>query len=213
MTKSEEEMAFYYHIGRSLTQWAWVESALFWIFCSALKQVDRIRPHEAAFFGIESFRSKLQAVDRSFKTTFGNTKHIDRWTQLERKAGDLSAVRNNLAHWQVHTYRTRPEGKQWFLAPRYSKPGTRKRNQPPPNAMSVIDIAQAERQFFALYAALANLFVRLDNAPEFFQEHEERAGRPPTLVQIRKDLYGILEPPPKAFRARLGGAWAELDRP
>ena len=222
MTRSEELTAFYYHIGLSLTQWAWVEQALFWIFCSSLKLADGTGPYAAAFFGIENFRSKLQAVDRAFAVTFGQSEYAPVWKELHKRATNLSTKRNNLAHWVMEGY-DEPEGRRVVLSSRHPqpprKPVRRKRGElpkprvAPADAIGVRQISLYGQQFFALYKALSNLFGRLEIDEPHWPADQEQVGHPKTLAQIRAGIYESLEPPPPAFASRLGGKWAELYRP
>ncbi len=54
---------------------------------------------------------------------------------------------------------------------------------------------------------------RVNHQPERYPKDRELAARPPTLAALRRQLYEIVQPPSKAFRARLGGAWAKMRDP
>src|SRR5262249_38092793 len=77
----EEQVAFHYAIGEAITQWVWIENAVFNIasLCFTKEETQRLG---AAMHAVENFRSKLAFADRAFRFSQFNEKLGDEWGQL-----------------------------------------------------------------------------------------------------------------------------------
>jgi hypothetical protein len=99
MTLEEERLYFFSALGEALEEWARVEAHLCCVFMVCLRA-----PHQrsaAAFYAVDSFRSKLQMVDAVVGLAVPDPAKIAEWKDLHRKIDRKSIARNELAHHEV----------------------------------------------------------------------------------------------------------------
>lgn len=193
MTPAEEQLAFYYEVGRSITQWAHVEFALASMIAGG---PDQVHGHMlvAGLFSIENFRSKLQYVDTMMSARALGPQDAETWRALRERCGTRSAMRNTLAHSWVLTDPDGKPGRRCKLMPMSS---TGKERQP----ICLRDVAKLRSEFFALTTAIDNFSCRVRGLAEPFPEHLEQPQRPPTLAAIRREIHAAAGPPPRPLRA------------
>lgn len=116
-----EKTAFYNALGYAITQWAHVEYAVFLVFGTCLKNVDR-EAASATFYAIENFRSKLQSVNNLVQLRIAGTELFETWSQkngLFQRIQGTQRIRNKLAHFTVITSLDRKPGWRVRLVPNY----------------------------------------------------------------------------------------------
>ena len=104
MTKPKDiqkQEDIYTAVGRALSAWSLVEEHLCLIF-TRVTISDPMAPTGAtmaAFWAIESFRGKLNAVDAALRLNFSKTPSIiGEWERLYKRAREKNNLRNDLAH-------------------------------------------------------------------------------------------------------------------
>ena len=188
MTPSEEHLAFYHEIGMTVTQWASVEQALWWIVsCCFDKQ--SAATSAVGFYAIENFRSKIQFTGRVFRQTHTKPSDIKRWEAIALRAQSVATDRNKIVHQSVMVFTESSPGRQYALIPTYSRPTKRKSRNgkllPPPGSLCVRDICKIRYRMFALHVTLHNFYDHLRGEPELFPVHLEAEKPPQTLSELR----------------------------
>ena len=201
MDQNEERLAFYYEIGLAITQWAHVEFALAQIVSACFGKNDESLP-ATGFLSIDNFRSKLQYIDSIIAAHVrSKTKRAD-WITLMERAGALVKKRNRLAHsWVLNSFEEKA-GQRVMLLP--SRPRSSRRTkgarQKFPGAVCVRDVAQYRLEFSALMISLENFAFRLAGQKVHFPKSLEQPSRPPTIAQIRREIYEYAQRPPRPSR-------------
>lgn len=165
LTAHEESIGFYYELGLAIATWAHVEDSLSWLYALnfGLSKFERA---QIAFFSIESFRSKLQAADRTLRHRFrlpalgADRLTLEFWGQAFSDLESLAKTRNKLAHYPVVIFPDARAGRRYALVPRHSKPPEIKQRtpKPPSGSLCIKDIVHARLQFSALTESLKALF-------------------------------------------------------
>lgn len=105
----EEEQIFYREHSKAITAFAYLEQELS-LLCSIGVDETAGTLSRVAFFGIESFRSKLEFCARYTEQRLkGDVGGLGEWARLHRACVRASKERNKLAHWIVRVY---PNGRQ-----------------------------------------------------------------------------------------------------
>lgn len=189
LTATEEMIAFYYYIGRAITSWAHVESALFWVVSSCFSKSSH-QKLDIGFFSIENFRSKLQFADRIFKAKYAQKKHLNEWNRLFKELERHSRTRNHLAHYHVLNYPHGRAGRRCALLPRIANQPTRRQQvpKPPSEALCIRDIIQAQQNFSALAFSVEFLFYRLIRRKTTLSASLAQAKDAPTTAQLTRQI-------------------------
>ena len=195
---NEERLAFYTQIGLSVTHWANVEFALSWVVGSCFGRRNGRRA-AAGFLSIENIRSKLQHADQILAHRRMPKTERANWADLVEWAGKLAQKRNRLAHSWVFNDIARRLGRRVMLLP--TRPFKKDPKQKYPGALCVRDIVGYRLEFVALMMGLENFQHRLSGQEEQFPEPLERQPRPPTLENIRREIYVFALRPPRPSRA------------
>ena len=194
MDLKEEQIAFYSELGRAITQWAHVEFALSWIVGRCFDQKDA---NNAAFglLSIENIRAKLQYAESIVSNRGLSKTEKTKWAELTKRIGQLAKKRNRLAHSWVLNDPTAAPGRRIMLLPtRLTKTQSRQKH---PGAVCLRDVAGYRLEFFALMTALENFSDRLAGQEEQFPKYQEQPQRPPTIAQIRRQIYAFASRPPR----------------
>ena len=194
MNLNEESISFYHAIGLSITQWAWVEQELAGIVLDCFDPKEAIQAL-TGFRAIENFRAKLQFVDAVISVGRLKKSEKPNWILLMERAQKAANKRNQLAHRTVITDANGTAGRRKNLLP--ARAPETKRPQKFAGAICVRDIVGYRLEFFALTAQLANFRARLAGEPERRPRSQEQALSPPTIAQIRREIYVFASTPPK----------------
>jgi hypothetical protein len=223
LTSNEEYALFNQELGLCIGAWANVEHALAGLAASCVSDADYINLSEG-FFGIENFRSKRKFVDRMVLSITAHQPDLQStWVKLEQQIGSASEVRNQLVHRTLGIYEKAPVGRRYALIPFPDDfreiaraVATQKWDElPPPGAMCVHQLAEAENRFLALNFTISNFRDLLCNSPKFFPESYEQQVRAPSLRDLDTRFRAALGLPPRpssrSQRAH-GDAAAEIER-
>lgn len=204
MTHSEEEQEFYAEIGRTITQWARIELALFWVALRA-----GVRPQGAsgaffdAFFSIENFRSKAAFVDVLVKDSSlfkgDRDKLLEDWGTLLARVQKVASIRNKIAHLRVTEYPSRPGGKR-FGVEKWDVSKKRDQDKPADGTLHLRDIIATRYKIEALFYALRNFSMRLSGEPEPHPKSDEQEQDPPTIRAIENQIRARQGRQPKPSR-------------
>jgi len=201
MNINEEQLAFNAQMGLALQQFAHVEFALAEIVAEFFPNLTAKRNARIGFRAIENFRAKLQYVDSILAYQRLPESRLSEWATLSQRAGAAARKRNKLAHFWVITDDKQSAGRRRMLIP--TQPGSTrtkpKRGQKYPNAVCLRDIASYRLEFAALMRALENFQARLGGQQEPFPKSQEQPRNPPTIAQIRREIYVYAQHPPEPF--------------
>lgn len=173
---NEEQLAFYYSLGGTLTQWVHVERALHEVAMATFHD-DNKQQISALCMGIDSFSAKVKFIDTILKVKV-SSEHNKEWQGLKSRAEEASKIRNRLAHDTViGSFGGSPGQRKWLNS---------KKGQP---RLHLEDIVHARFKFFALMCSLENYACSLVGVtPRFPKEVEEVQPRY-TIQQIMEEMY------------------------
>jgi hypothetical protein len=123
MTHEEERVQFLTALGEALDEWARVENHLCFVFMVCLRAPHRRAT--AAFFAVDSFRSKLTMVDSVFRLAGLDAAKTQEWKDLHERFKRKSTLRNQLAHYEVLEDTSARPGERFSLRPRILDPRSR----------------------------------------------------------------------------------------
>lgn len=197
MTPYEEMIAFYFELGRAISAWADVERALFQIYISCFTK-HNYDPAGLTFFSIENFRSKMKAVDTTFRTKFDGTHHVADWDSIYKRLERHSSFRNHLVHYHTRSYDHAKPGRRMALIPTLSKaPRFRQKvPKPPDGSMFLRDIVTSRYQFTALAHGLELLFYRAKKWKTQLPTSLAQADDAPTMAQLTRQISTMLSEQP-----------------
>lgn len=197
---NEEHLAFYHQIGLTITQWSHVEFALAGLVGGRLRKTDRKMASEA-FLSIENFRAKLQFADTVMtKADLPDDERVN-WARTLDRAGSLAKKRNKLAHnWVLNSDLNRAGRRVMLLPTRPAKNANPAQKGQYADAIYLRDVASIRLEFVALMCQIENLDCRLSGSKERFPESQEQPKPPPTLAQIRREIYACASRPPRPSR-------------
>ncbi len=177
------QLEFYFELGLTHTQWSFVENSLAELF-SFLLQAPTGRA-KTAFYAIQNFRSKLEAVDAVAQSNLPED-HLAAWNRVLTRLERASRKRNHLAHFKA-VHRFKGDG----LFSMELRPGG-----PAPaagdNVYRTKDFVSVRGQYQALMFTLDNFLARLQERQEPWSKHLERPGdvpdsqkqEPPTAKEL-----------------------------
>lgn len=190
MSQEEEQLAFYFELGRALVAWSKVENELSRLAgaCGSRSRPAIVR---AGFLSIENFRSKLQFCDSLVNARESRQDILSAWAALFVKLRGASQKRNVLAHHKPAVF---PEGEatRRFSLVQWNRPKNQTRGVAPPGAMCLVNIIEAKETFENLASdveVFRNVIDRQTKLPAVFPS--PAAGRPttrPTRNLIREAL-------------------------
>jgi hypothetical protein len=189
VTDGEEEVAFYFFIGRALTAWARVEGALEGVATQcAFHDADEgliARGYRA----IDNFRAKCMFVEALLlKRLHGNKPMLDRWATLHGRLSGQSKMRNEIAHWQAFTVPEAASGKRfallaggWAHDPNFDPKDVER--------LTLREIVLRGLRFMNLSAALENFAWALEGGQHpLVPEEDELLLHPPTIREIEDQM-------------------------
>lgn len=188
LTSIEEHFSFYSELGVAFTNWASVESALFWLFLGCLSKKEPIES-SITFFSIENFRSKLQVTDELVKYKLKKTKRyklLKDWSKLVERLHKASAVRNKLAHYQVRVNLATVEERRgkYTLGPNVQDAA---RAHIPGFIHN--DLPRVRGKFGTLFVALRNFSARVSRQklpyPTSYEQEESLQNIQPMIHEFR----------------------------
>jgi len=91
------EDEFLYHLGRTLTNWQWVEAGAYKIY-AALMQGAPPKLNSFNWHHIQSFDSRIQLLDGCAFLQMKEESFKDEWTPLRKRVEASSQVRNRIVH-------------------------------------------------------------------------------------------------------------------
>ena len=186
ITAEEEQFCFQLEHANAIQHWANVEQALASLVSDHWPRASRAGLY-VAFYGIDSFRSKLEFADRLLHAMInGDGKLWDEWSTLRKKVEKLSAKRNKLAHWTRATYDREKPGRRVVLEMPVRSPRAKEvapkglLGGAPDDALGVRELVEMRFQFFGVTGELWN-----------FQEH--LAGNPDVVTNNVSKSFSLDE--------------------
>jgi|SRR5208282_3149489 len=113
---TDETQEFYTALGKALTQWQSVEAHLGFIFVSVVNNRNQLGAN-AAFHTVTSFDTRLKMTDYAITAEFQNTRALNAWKPLFKRANDRNLRRNQLVHFSVECDPKRRAGYRIRLRP------------------------------------------------------------------------------------------------
>jgi hypothetical protein len=223
MKASEEWVAFYFEIGRALTQWAVIEHRLLDVAHACLPSAG-YRTLMFGFYAIENFRSKLAFVDKLLHAKHGDNPLIQRWPKLSARCMSVASKRNALAHRSAAGFHQVPFDQQtdgrsmalveWSV---YQEAAARPEfdTKPPPGSICLQDVTRIRMEITGLEVALFNFQSALLRKPVRFPESLEQPPRPPTIRELEdqiREAFGLPPKPSRKSRRAPGDPAAEAAR-
>ena len=198
MNLDEERLAFYFHLGRATEQWSYVELHLAlivaWCFHS-----NKSNQAIAGYQSIENFRSRLGYVDAVLHRGNLPDREKENWAILLDRCQQLAKKRNVLAHgWVFTDGDAKRAGRRVTLTSKFLSVASLKK---PYAKIGLRDVVGYGQEFSALSMALMNFHRRLSGKQERFPESEIPPLRPPTIAEIRREIYASASRPPRSSRA------------
>lgn len=208
----EEEVAFFYHVGSAMQQWAYLERKLQSLACACVSPIDR--PSIAtAFWGIENFRSKLQFTTALVLGKLGKTIQIEEdWAVLDARIRSASSKRNAIAHGVTNLVADEVPGRRWGLIPwilpsepdpkrkpRMPSSKARKAKQPS-YAICMTNLELARGEFHAVMTALVNFEEALRGRPAPFARALEQSPDPTAPEVLVERIRAKFPPREKPLR-------------
>ncbi len=195
LTANEETFAFYFEIGVSITSWAHIELAMFWVMGTTF---DKGALEKAAmmYFSIDAFYNKLKRADRLLQTKYRDNKT---WLALHQKLERLAGLRNKLAHYHPQQYPAGRVGRRIALIPPVGPSSKHKQRvpKPPPGSLCVKDILDAGQQFSLIAYGLEAFYdVLKDPKKGPFPAYFLQAKDAPTMAQLTHRIRSILPKQP-----------------
>jgi hypothetical protein len=122
LSLEDEAQQFYAALGKAISQWQHVESALVITFTALTgSNSPRSSVVNAAFHSLISFKAKLDMVDTAFKTAaFMSPREsalLPEWKTLRNRISKRSDRRNELAHFSMIRSESRKPGYRFHLSP------------------------------------------------------------------------------------------------
>lgn len=199
MKLEEEQVAFYYALGRAIDVWADLEGFLAQLAAQCVSMPDR-NALIASYHAIENFRSKVAFCDALMSHAYGDRPAFPEWKVILDRLLRLSRLRNRLAHGHMFA------STDWEIGRRIGIVDPRSGWQPimsrlgkepvlPPTAICLRDVAKSANDFRAGLWTLMNFRHRLHGGegtrPRAFEQEQGR----PTIREIRNRIRGELELP------------------
>jgi hypothetical protein len=162
MPLNEEHLAFFYELGLAISQWSFVESAIYKLIASRLNKEDR-RAIGFGLFAVENFRSKVAFSDALLKKKIKDKSHIEEWDKLVDRLKKTVVKRNRLAHDRVMIYANNNAGRRLALEHWPSDKPKRQGSAPKPadGALCIRDVIGVRKEIFYLLLALQNFHAKL----------------------------------------------------
>jgi len=200
MTPVEEEIAYFYELGRTLRQWSEIEGLLLSLARACAVEELTKNAIGMGFTSIQGFRNKLLFVGAAV-TRLLPAKHKDDWEKVQAKLFTESGKRNDLAHFRTLEFPQSSKGRRWALSPWQTRIGS-DNTKPPEGSYCVLDLVIMRHSFAASNVKLANFIARICAQPAPFPESDEQPEDPPTIEQIRRRIHAELGHPQKSSREK-----------
>lgn len=204
MNVNEEFLAFHFHLGLAITQWAHVEFAMAQIIVVCFRQLngESVQTTVNGFLSIENYRSKLKYIDTILADLPIADEMLAKWSVLHKRCARLSTKRNKLAHfWVINDLHGKPGKRQKLIPKRPDESDKPTIHEQFPTGICLRDVVSFRLEFFALTRALENFADRLVPQEANFPEDQEQPQAPPSLAQLRRQIYGFASRPPRPSRA------------
>ena len=103
MIMDSSKVKLHYAIAEAIHQWSEVENSLAFVFAIGLDAnlAHNIGTSFAAFWRLQSFRSKLEVVNSVINTTDISDSLRDEWNSLHNRLSRKNKARNELAHFKI----------------------------------------------------------------------------------------------------------------
>jgi hypothetical protein len=167
MTLEEEEVAYYYELGRALAEWAHVERALFCV----LAECFPISAHAKLGMGyvaIEGSRAKLRFVDHAVTRALVKSKpRTARWKKLQERMSSLTSTRNKLAHNPTRVFNSYKEGRRLALVP-WAAPKNSPKDRPTSDSLCITEILKATVDFTKIRLDLLSFSQKINREPRLW---------------------------------------------
>lgn len=173
MTTEQEHLLFLHELGRSLSQWAYVELDLRHLVTACVPMEAR-QLVAVGYFSIENFRSKLAYCDSIIIESQHRSPTVARWQAMSERIRSASTRRNRLAHWTMMLFPRAKIGRRYalvewsrnvFSAPSKQEPD-RNTSGPPSSALCLRQVLEARYEFESLTPTLSNLRAAFLGEPE-----------------------------------------------
>ncbi len=164
LTPNEEQLMFYQEHSLCITQFAGLEQELAGIIALGRDRTTATAL-QTAFFGIESFRSKLEFVDRFVQElAVENRAQLDLWRDCHETTKQAQERRNKLAHWSLVVYADDIPGRRVVLVPPPLNPSHKFRKLPQKErAGTAPAYAVGVRQLTEIRLYIAHAYMKLLN--------------------------------------------------
>ena len=150
--------SFCHALGEAMFGWGKVESELYAIFAISLGASD-YRPMHAAWFAVDSFRARLDMVNRVHNVAHLDGAAMETWNKLVDRCRKKSARRNALAHGQLYyEHNALKESRKFFVATPSPKGTIDRRDY-------LYDVMQLKRAFLGLAQDLSIYYLGLSPGP------------------------------------------------
>lgn len=201
MTYDEESLAFYFEIGVTLTQWAFVEEALMDIAGSCVNKRDADTVAHA-FLALDSFRHKLAMVDALVSNAFAKKPlRIKEWKALQVKTNETARERNKLAHHLSREFPHAPPGRRAVLLPWVDKKkDTHKilsRSSSPAAGIGMRDIGHIRLRIVMMHCELWNFHAKLEHRKVPHPASALPEVRHPTIDDLLGPIRAVQRAPSK----------------
>jgi hypothetical protein len=195
MNQAEEQIAFYYWIGKALTDWAHVESSMRDVITACMAEDLAANALSVGFYTLEGARARrdfAQAMVQRYLAGH-HPAAVKPWNDLIGRAQTATALRNKLAHHMVKLFENNTPGRRFALEPAVFAKKDRKKNKhghpvPLPGAQCLRDIVKMQMEFESLSHALDNFLARVAGKELPFLESAERPSNPPPIHSLRRQI-------------------------
>lgn len=197
LAPSEEQQMFYQEHSLGITQFAGLEGALATLVAAGVDTASSAAIR-TAFFGIESFRSKLEFADRYIQLRLqGEAGLLENWASTRLGCQAANMGRNKLAHWRQITYMEGLPGRRVVLIPPLLNPSSKlhledtdaQKGTPPRYAIGVRQLVEIR---YSIFAALVQVDrFRAAAAQQDDPFHGMVLSKPPTLAHLVKEHRSI----------------------
>jgi len=159
MTDEKERLQFFAALGEALTEWARVENSLYLVFMFCLRAPHRSAA--AAFFAVDSLRSKLKMADSVVREARLDAAKTDKWNGLRDRIDRKSTLRNRLAHHEVLEDPSAKPGKRFLLRNKTLDPDPRFLSVSEDKGLRTSDLRDRRLEFSQLADDMARFYGEL----------------------------------------------------
>lgn len=198
VTLNEERLMFHREHSVAITQWTHIEQSLATLAAAGVPLGNASAGIANAFFGIESFRSKLEFVDRFIqRLLLGRSALLSEWAAIKGRLETSAAARNKLAHWRLVSYAEAKPSRRYVLEPPGLNPSSKlaaaaakaKGKSPPTTSLGVLEVVRIRHGIFVGHIEIQNFHARAAGQAEPFVGEFVQPLKVPSLRDLRRELF------------------------